>query len=256
MNPPRSAYLLTLGLGLLFFVGLAVVAILHRTYLVQHPLWIPWLTLSLVLGGALFFLNRSHISWASTWPWLGYGLLAAVVGFAIQSVVNGSLVHLFGRDEPFSSFAAIVLGFGSAVSQTAGKSLCLLLIATWLGRNLSPAGLLAAGLAIGLGFGLTEVGLLALQMVFTDAPLSSLIGVIERVAAVWFHLFSGGLLALAWLRRQLWPLLLVITLHTLLDGIAVAGAQHLPLEVLEGIFFLLAAVQYVVWLIYRPTSSR
>lgn len=248
--PPR----ISLALTVLLLAGTLFIGVTHSLNLIKFPLVAAWLILSVLGGVGLIWLNGTGLTLRQAWPWFGFGVLATVAGFSLQSVVNGMLVSRLG--DPTIPLHALLLGFGSGFCQTLGKLALFWIAWRWFGASAKPGVALAAGLGVGLGFGITEVLFIGWQLILTAAPVDSLLGVLERIIAVGFHLFSGGLIAVAFLHRTWWPVALILLIHTLMDTASVALAHVLSILWLEGIFFILAAIVYVVWLIVtRPMKN-
>lgn len=173
---------------------------------------------------------------------LGSGAMAALIGFGTQTCLNGALLRRLGPVAAKGGAGAMLLGFGSGFCQTLGKVATAALFLRHFQFDKARYGL-AIGSTIGLGFGLTEVLLLAAKH-----GLPRGLGLIERSIAVWFHGYSGGLIALAFIRRHFWPVGLVIFIHTLIDGLAVALARKISVYFFEVIFLVLTLL---AWIIYR-----
>ena len=173
---------------------------------------------------------------------LGFGAMAALIGFGTQTCLNGALYRRLGPVRARGGTGAMLLGLGSGFCQTFGKVVTTALFLRHLQSDKARYGL-AIGSTIGLGFGLAEGLLLAAKH---GIPRG--LGLIERSIAVWFHDFSGGLIALAFIRRHFWPIGLVIFIHTLIDGLAVALARKISVYLFEVIFLVLTLLS---WIIYR-----
>lgn len=173
---------------------------------------------------------------------LGSGALATLIGFGTQTYLNGALLRRLGPVAARGGAGAMLLGFGSGFCQTLGKVVAAALFLRHFRSEKARYGL-AIGSTIGLGFGLTEVLLLAAKH---GIPRG--LGLIERSIAVWFHGYSGGLIALAFIRRHFWPIGLVVFMHTLIDGLGVALARKISVYFFEVIFLVLTLL---AWIIYR-----
>jgi hypothetical protein len=251
---PRGWRLASAVLGVLVAAGLAITVGRNGAFVAAHPGTLVWIAGGLAAGLALFRVNGVGVTLAGgAAPYLGAGVLAITVGFALQRLVNGALVHAL----PHGLGSAFLLGFGAALCQTAGKFAGIALVL----RTRPPGGardVLAVGLAVGLGFGLTEVVSIGQGAIAHHAEMGLLPweGIWERAAAVAFHTYSGSLLALA-LRRRAWrPLALVLAVHTLDDGLAGAvgdGLVVVPVVLLETVFTVAAAI---TWLAHRRLGAR
>jgi RsiW-degrading membrane proteinase PrsW (M82 family) len=172
---------------------------------------------------------------------LGSGAMAALIGFSTQTCLNGALYRRLGPVAK-SGTGAMLLGFGSGFCQTLGKVVTAALFLRHFQCDKARSGL-AIGSTIGLGFGLTEVLLLA-----TRHGVPRGLGLIERSIALWFHDYSGGLIALAFIRRHFWPIGLVVFIHAMVDGLAVALARRVSVYLFEVIFLVLTLL---AWIVYR-----
>jgi hypothetical protein len=247
-HPSRIHAVLTIILAALLLGGLTMVFVQHGSPFLANPLLVPWFGLSIALGFGLFFLNGVGLPLRGTvLSHLGYGTLAAIIGFDVQHLLNSRLLLWMGPAIALHGAGAMLLGFGSGFCQTFGK---VVMTAVFI-RRLRPENAregLAIGLAVGLGFGLTEVFLITFQLIESGHQVTSLLGVIERAVAQGFHIYSGGLIALAFISRRFWLIGLVVIIHTLMDGLSVALAQSLSTYLLEIIFLVLALS---TWTVYR-----
>ncbi len=240
--------ILTIVLAALLLGGLMVVLVQHISLIVTYPLIVPWFGLSIALGFGLFFFNGIGLPLRGTvLSHLGYGTLAAIIGFDLQNLVNGGLLHWLGPAIALHGAGAMLLGFGSGFCQTLGKVAATAIFILRLRPDNVREGL-AIGLAVGLGFGLTEVFFITIQLIAAGHQITSLLGVIERAIAQGFHIYSGGLIALAFILRRFWLIGLVVIVHTLTDGLAVVLAQSISVYLSEIIFLVLALS---VWSVYR-----
>jgi len=147
-------------------------------------------------------------------------VLAAIVGFAIQDAINGPLVR-YWRTGP-GWVHHVVLGPIAAVAQTLGK--CFALGSLFDMRPQATASArLRLGLLVGPGFAVYEISLIYFNMASLQTAVVGYGGLCERASASGFHIYSGGLLALALSRGHYWPLVLVVTLHAWNDFLAGAG---------------------------------
>lgn len=231
-------------------------AVRQADFLGAEPGALVWIAGGLLAGLATFRANRIGMPLGGpVAAWLGAGVLALTVGFALQNLVNGNLVRVLAV--PHDASAVLALGVGAALCQTTGKLAAIALVL----RTSPPRGprhVLAAGLAVGLGFGLTEVVVIGQSTIAhqSNPGLLPWMGIWERASAVAFHTYSGSLLAVA-LRRRLWaPLAIVLAVHTATDTLAGASGAHLldvPLVLVE-LAFTLGAV--VVWAAHLRVARR
>jgi hypothetical protein len=84
-------------------------------------------------------------------------------------------------------------------------------------------------------------------MLLGNVNLTSLAGVVERAIAGGFHIYSGGLLACAFLQRSLLLLAIVLATHTAMDSFATAFAPRAGIWVSEGFFLVLAVITWICW---------
>ncbi len=242
--------------GSVLATGLVSTAARHASFLAAHPWPLVWIAGSIAAGLALFRANGVGMRLRGpVGAWLGAGVLAVTIGFGMQNLVNGALARVLPFPPDWS--AVLLLALGAALCQTAGKLVAIALVL----RTRPPRGprnVLAAGLAVGLGFGLAEVVMIGQNAIAhqVDTGPSPWMAVWERAAAVAFHTYSGSLLAVV-LRRRTWPVLaLVVGVQTATDALVTAtGGQlaTLPLFVVECAFTLGA---FVVWSVHRRVGRR
>jgi hypothetical protein len=226
-SPPEPAAqdrridLVVAALAVLLSVGgFARVAVAQRAFLAEQPQDLLWVGLALLGGGATFFLNGYVPLSGRTWLWAGYGTFAMLAGFNLQGLVNGGIVRATPPDAHGLGFF-LALGAGAGFCQTLGKWL-MIRVLNRVHQPTARVDVLAAGLAVGLGFGLSEVLFIGAQLIHAGTAIQGIgaIGIWERCAAVGFHVFSSGLLAIGLARGTWWPLLVVLAVHTLEDFLA------------------------------------
>ncbi len=244
------------ALWALVALGLMLTSVRNAAFLAATPGALVWIAGGLLAGLAVFRANRIGMRLAGpVLTWLGAGVVALTIGFALQNLVNGGLMRVLPA--PHDAAAVIVLAAGAAFCQTAGKLAAIALV-LWTSPPRGPRTVLAAGLAVGLGFGLAEVVVIGQATIAhrSDPGLLPWMGIWERAAAVAFHTYSGSLLAVA-LRRRLWlPLVTVLAVHTATDALAGASGARLvdlPLVLVEAIFTLGAIV---VWAAHLRVARR
>src|SRR5689334_17544006 len=85
----------TSAAGALVVIGFVLTAARHTTFLAEHPGPLVWIAGGIAAGLAAFRANRIGIPLAGpVATWLGAGVLALVVGFGVQNLINGNLVHV------------------------------------------------------------------------------------------------------------------------------------------------------------------
>lgn len=217
----------------------------------------PWLWLAGSLGLALTvaILNSLWLHRLSQAPAaLTCGVLAAMVGFGIQALLNGPVVAIIGVAN-LTWHTHLYLALAGAIAQTTGK--CLLVLGVW--AALRPGNLLdkmRMGLMVGLGFTLFEILLIWLNGAFTGSTVPQWwLGVCERGISSMFHIYSTGLLALGLATRRWSLFILVIAVHYLTDWIAGANASllHLPTVQLE---LAIVPPVLVIWLVFLATAHK
>jgi len=234
--------------------GLAHASLTQRAFLTANPQNLAWIGLSLLAGALTFLANGQVAPHGRVLLWTGYGTFAMLAGFNLQGLVNGSIARLVPPAER-GVLTYLALGVGAGACQTAGKWLMIGILKR-LHQPERTSDLLAMGLAVGLGFGLSEVVFIGTRLIEAGTPITGLglPGVWERAAAVGFHVYSGGLVALALGRRIAWPIVLVLVVHSLEDWLAGAvGSRVLvvPLVLLESIYTAAAAA---TWLVFRRAA--
>ena len=221
-----------------------------RHFVLDHPWNIVWIVGGGIAGLVAFFANGAGVRIRDAAPWLGYGVVAAYLGFAMQGGVNGAILREL-HDTPGAS-GFVLLGLGAAACQTFGKWLVLRFVAR-LGGLRSPARVLAVGLAVGLGFGLAEILILGENQMVRQHGIPSFpwLGIWERGVAVGFHVYSAAAIAIAIFDRRWIPIALVVALHALDDAVAGAvgrGFARVPMVVIEGMF---TVVTVGMWMYYQ-----
>jgi hypothetical protein len=253
-HPRAATWLALFGLWLCLIIVL-IAAVGGWSVLSSSPG--PWLwlagALALTLAAAtLNPLGWHHLSQAPVA--LTFGILAAGIGFGIQTLLNGPVVALVGAAN-LTWRTHLYLALAGAIAQTTGK--CLLILGTW--AALRPAdlpGKLRLGLMVGLGFTTFEILLLWLNATLTGSLASQWwLGACERGLSSLFHIYSAGLLALGLATRRPSLFALVIAVHYLTDWLAGANASllHLPVTQLELLFVPPVAA---VWLIFLTLTLR
>lgn len=237
--------------------GLVRAVLTHREFVAQNPQNLAWIALSLAVGAATFLVNGEGVRLrARTLLWAGYGTFAMLAGFNLQGIVNGSIAHVV----PLASrglVAYLVLGIGAGLCQTVGKWL-LVAVLDRVHRPTLKRDVLAAGLAVGLGFGLSEVVFIGSRAIDAGTAVQGLglLGVWERASAVFFHVYTGGLIAIALALRSALPIVLVVAIHSVDDWVAGASNAQLlgvPLVAVE-VFFTAAAL--ATWALFRLWARR
>lgn len=257
-KPPPGAGLQRIFTGVVLFLVLANavrIAFHGRHFVLDHPMNLVWVLGSGIAGVAVFHLNGARISLKQAWAWLGYGVVAAYFGFAVQGGINGGLMREMGGAPGAAGFA--VLGLGAAASQTFGKWLVVRFVGRLGALRTGPRSL-AIGLAVGLGFGLSEILILAENQIVRQMGIAAFpwLGIWERAVAVAFHVLSGALIAIAVYERRLLPIAAVVVVHTLEDAVAGAvsgGVLRVSLVWVEVYFSFATAV---LWSYYRPLRDR
>jgi hypothetical protein len=230
--------------------GFARVVFDQRAFLAEQPQDLLWVVLALVAGGTTFFANGFVPLSGRTLLWAGYGTFAMLAGFSMQGVVNGGIVRTTPPDAHGLGYF-LALGAGAGFCQTLGKWLMIRLL-NRIHRPTARLDVLAGGLAVGLGFGLSEVLFIGTQLIHAGTVIQGIgaIGIWERCAAVGFHVFSGGLLAIGLASGATWPLLVVLLVHTLEDFLAGAlggGVVLLPSIAVEALYSLMTVALVLVF---------
>ena len=248
-NPRALGVLYWIWIGFLLAMVTAPI-IAHPSYFARDPAPLFWVVLANVAALAIIRLN-------GCFAWLDYrfillasfGMIATSLGFSLQALINGPLVALWGADH-LTWVSHLILAPVAAVAQTLGKGAAILMLVR-VRPTSSRLGYVRYGLLVGLGFTILEITVLYFRVAWAQAPLTSLsLSVWERTSASMFHVYSGGLVALAcWSRRYL-PIVLVLVIHATMDFLAgIAGSLPLSLCGLETVFSVLAAGMWVAFLL-------
>lgn len=240
---------------LLVVGGLARVVAAHREFVAENPQDLLWIALCLVAGTLTFFANGAVALGGRVLLWTGYGTFAMLAGFNLQGLVNGTIVRFVPPAER-GLLTYLVLGVGAGVCQTAGKWL-MIAVLNRVHQPRTRHDVLAAGLAVGLGFGLSEVVFIGGQVIAAETAVTGLgvLGIWERMAAVAFHVYTSGLIAIALARRTAWPVALVVAVHSFEDWLAGAVGTRviaIPAVQLESIY---TVSTLVVWAVYRRAAA-
>lgn len=241
---PTLTWFSALLLGGLFLVPIAV----HPLAFAADPstplLWL----LAWVAAFAAIHLNPGF-RWphCRELPLASYGLVAVSVGLGLQNLVLGPLVLWWGGLPNVSWAHGLVAGPVCALAQTFGKWAAIVLLLKV--RPAPTRGDQARyGLLVGLGFALYEIAILYAPVAWNTATLGVL-SVWERTSVSVFHVYSAGLVALALWSRRPWLVVLVVVLHGLMDGLAVATRPlHLSFTTVELVFSALAALAWGAFL--------
>ena len=142
-----------------------------------------------------------------------------------------------------------MLGPVAAGAQTFGKCFALVILFT-VRPQASFSDWLRRGLLVGLGFTVYEISLIYSGMASAQQAVAGYGGLCERASASVFHIYSGGLLALALAAGRCWPLVLVFAVHAWSDFLAGAGVSlGFSVAALEWAFGMWAMALWVVFLV-------
>jgi hypothetical protein len=242
-NSPRANAILTGCLGGVLVEQLVRTAIDNRRTIAAHPRVLAWMGLTTVIGTSLFYLNGRAIKLRGTaLSCLGYGAAGTLFGFAVQRSVNGALDRALGP-AAHGVAGSLLLGLGAAACQTLGKTVAALKFRDVFANDRNRG--LAVGLSIGLGFGLAELIILSINAI-PNAAYVDIMGGVERCSAMGFHIYSGGLVGLAFIEKKYGLIGLVVILHTLMDGLGPLLAGY-NLVLAECLFIVVAAITWYIW---------
>ncbi len=230
--------------------GAVRLAFHNRHFVADHPMNVVWVFASGAAGLAVFAMNGAGVGLRQAGPWLGYGVVAAYLAFAVQGGLNGGLLRWLDGAPGIGGYA--LLGLGAAAAQTFGKWLVLRLVER-LGGLGSAHRTIVVGLAVGVGFGLAEVLILGENQIVRHVgiPVFPWLGVWERAVAVGLHVFSGAVLAIGMYERRWMPLVVVVVLHAVDDTVAGAFSDGHLLVSVVGVELFFTAVTAVLWFYYR-----
>jgi hypothetical protein len=233
------------GLHVLGFAVAPIIA--HPSWFAREPTDLVWLLSAMLVALAIVRFNR-WFAWADyrQLSLASFGVLAALAGLGIQTLINGPLALWWGKTLTLSH--CLVLAPVGAAAQTLGKCFGLFLLLK-LRPPLSRAQCLRYGLLVGLGFTILEITVLYFRVAWAQEVMSYL-SVWERASASMFHIYSAGLIVVALRSRRYWPILLVVGIHALMDALAGAGGMlGFSLYALESIFSASAMVVWVAFLL-------
>jgi hypothetical protein len=234
------------GAKLLMLLAAPVVA--HPSWTAAHPSDIVWVVAAILIALGLVRLNH-QFAWADylKLPAATYGVLAAIVAFTVQDAINGPLVRYWSNGLTWQHH--LLLGPVAAGAQTLGKCFALVVLFT-VRPQASLSDWLRLGLLVGLGFTVYEISLIYSGMASAQQAVVSYGGLCERASASVFHIYSGGLLALALATGRSWPLALVLAVHAWSDFLAGAGVSlGFSVAALEWGFGMWALALWVVFLV-------
>jgi len=248
-NTPRLNAIVTGAVGGLLLEQLLRTAFNNKRTIMAHPGVLAWIGLSAGIGTSLFYLNGRGIKLRGTvLSCLGYGAAGTLFGFTAQGTVNGTLDRALGP-AAHGVAGTLLLGVGAAACQTLGKTLAALKFRNTFEQD--PNRGLPIGLSVGLGFGLAELIILSMTVI-PNAGYVNALGCMERCTAMGFHIYSGGLIGLAFIERKFGLIGLVVILHTLMDGLGpTLGPYNIVLAEL-----LFIAVTALAWYVWRIRSKR
>ena len=174
--------------------------------------------------------------------------MAAIVGFTVQDAINGPLLRHWSSGLAWQHH--LVLGPVAAGAQTFGKCFALAIaILSGIRPQASFSDRMRLGLLVGLGFTVYEISLIYSSMASAQQAVVGYGGLWERASASVFHIYSGGLLALALTSGRCWSLVLVFTVHAWSDFLAGAGMSlGFSVPVLEWAFGIWAMALWVAFL--------
>lgn len=250
-------------ISLLLLLGMFVIPIAtHPLAFARNPatplLWLlAWLTAFVVvcLNHCFAWSGFQKLSLAS------YGLVAVSVGLGLQGIAllplvlwwDGPMLHLGpGTNWPWTH--GLVIGPVCAVAQTFGKWTALVLLLK-VRPATSRLAQIQYGLLVGLGFTIYEIAIVYLPVTLSQSALGYM-SVWERGSVSVFHIYSTGLVALAMWSRRYSLIVLVLALHSTMDGLAVATRSlQLPFSTVEVIFSVIAAITWGVFLLAARAPS-
>ncbi|MCA9945663.1 MAG: YhfC family intramembrane metalloprotease [Anaerolineales bacterium] len=229
------------------------------------------------LGLAIWLRRRFRV------PWLLFcvGMLTFVGSQAYHIPLNNWLTKLgvigeVSPDAPNLLATAVLLGLSAGLSETIAR-----VVGYWLLFRKKLAERFEDGVLVGLGHGgieamifggvftaasisslwairdvdLSTLGMTAAQMTAVTTQLAAIqetpwlifLAVFERLIAITLHVTLSVLVWRAFRRRQVWPVLLAVAYHALLDGTAVYAAQFLDAIWIE-LLLLAITLPGAVWL--------
>lgn len=233
---------------LVVFLGLACACLARIQFLRSNPEPLVWIMLSVISGMVLFHINMSSVRLdRRAVEYLGFGLIAAGLGFAAQSVLNGLFLGIT-RPVTLTWMHHLYLGPVAALCQTAGKIIAVALAFRVI-RERTTIDSIRIGLCIGLMFTVIEIVSIGMGVILKQIPLHSYIGVWERATASMFHIYSAGLIAAALLRGATGWIIAVWIIHSALDWLA-GSAQTIGLHSIHAIETVFTVISLATWLMF------
>ena len=238
------------------------------------------------LGLAIWLRRRFDV------PWVLFclGILTFIGSQMYHIPINNWLTDLgvigeIGPNAPNLLATAVILGLSAGLSETIAR-----VLGTWFLFWRRLADRFEDGVLVGLGHGgieamiiggvftagslsslwairdadLSTLGMTAAQLtavstqltVIQETPWLIFLAVFERLIALTLHVTLSVLVWRAFKTRQVWPVLLAVVYHALLDGTAVYAAQFLDAIWVE-LLLLAIALPGAIWL-WRswPTATK
>lgn len=241
------------ALGLLALLVVPIVA--HPSWFARRPSNLIWVVSANLAALGLIRLN-GWFGWSDyrLLSAASFGVIATGIGFAIQGCINGPLV-LWWAANKLSWTHYLVLAPVAAIAQTFGRWAALMLLV--MARPAPDrASHIRYGLLVGLGFTVWEITLVYFSGSWAEAEFG-LLSVWERVSASMFHIYAGGLVALAIYARRYWPIVLVVAIHSWMDFFTGGVAEVLGMSLygLETMFSACAVATWAVFLLAAGSTK-
>jgi hypothetical protein len=246
LGHPRAATILSWTCAIAFLALWVAPVLAHSAWFARHPANLLWIVSANLAALGMIRLN-GWFGW-SDYRRLSlavFGVIATGLGFAMQSLINGSLVWAWGAKLAWTHY--LILAPVAAAAQTFGRWAGLLLLL--MVRPASDrSGYIRAGLVVGLGFTAWEMSLVYFSGSWSQVEFG-LLSIWERLSASMFHIYAGGLVALTVYSKRKWPFLYVIVVHSWMDFFTGGVAERLRLS-LYGLETMFSACAVVTWLVF------
>jgi hypothetical protein len=252
----RWASLVSLGACGLLLAGIVQASRAHPAFVSSHPFNLLWLVFAAALATATLLAGRAAVAPRLVAPFVGFGVIGCLAAHLVQGIAHPLLASAF---DPSRAGAAesLLLGFADAAFQTSIKWGAI----AWLlrrSRATARRDALAVGLAVGLGFAWAELATAGQRLIVAETPIvpPALLSLWERTCWSGFHVFSGGMIAVAVVQGWIAWVEVAVVLHAALAAIATPRriGESAPGDALGAT--LVTAVAVATWLLWLRAKEE